>query len=65
VTLGPRTLFRIGPHIAAGGSAIAALRRARRSGDKLEMIDAVVSTAAVVTGVLLLVRELRKGGVGK
>ena len=65
MTLGPRTLFRIGPHIAAGGSAFAALRRARRSGDKLELVDAVVSTAAVITGVLLLVRELRKAGVGE
>jgi hypothetical protein len=58
--LRPKTIMRVGPHVAAGGSAVLALRRARRSGDRLELLDAVVSAAAVVTGVLLLVRDLRK-----
>jgi uracil phosphoribosyltransferase len=61
VSISPKTMFRVGPHVAAGGSALMALRRARRSGDKLELVDAVVSIAAVITGVLLLLRELRKG----
>jgi uracil phosphoribosyltransferase len=65
VTINPKTALRVGPHLASGGSALMALRRARRTGDKLQMVDAVVSIAAVITGVILLVRELRKGDVSE
>jgi hypothetical protein len=65
VRMNPKTALRVGPHLASGGSALMALRRARRSGDKLQLVDAVVSIAAVITGVLLLVRELRKGDVSE
>ena len=63
--ISPKTAFRVGPHIASGGSALMALRRARKTGDTLQLIDAVVSIAAVITGILLLVRELRKGDVSE
>jgi hypothetical protein len=56
-----KALMRIGPEVAAGASVVMALRRARRSGDKLELADAVISGLAVITGVLLLIRRLRKG----
>ena len=65
MTINPKTVIRVGPHVASGGSAFMALRRARKSGDKLQLLDAVVSIAAVITGVLLLVRELRKGDVSE
>ncbi|WP_314177226.1 hypothetical protein [Streptomyces winkii] len=35
-------------------------REARREGDTLQMIDVAVSAAGIVTGVALLVRELRR-----
>jgi hypothetical protein len=36
------------------------IKEARGKGDKLEILDAVVSAAAVVTGVALLIRGLRE-----
>ncbi len=56
-----KTLMRVGPEVATAASVVIALRRARRSGDKLELADALVSALAVITGVLLLIRRLRKG----
>jgi NADH:ubiquinone oxidoreductase subunit K len=35
-------------------------REARREGDTLQLIDVAVSAAGIVTGVALLVRELRR-----
>ncbi|MDT0341233.1 hypothetical protein [Streptomyces litchfieldiae] len=36
------------------------LKEARREGDKLQLADALVSAAAIVTGVAILARELRR-----
>jgi hypothetical protein len=35
-------------------------KEARREGDTLQMLDVAVSAAGIVTGVALLVRELRR-----
>jgi hypothetical protein len=40
-------------------SAVRDLRTARVNGDKLAVVDGVVSTAAVITGLLLAWRTLR------
>ncbi len=41
-------------------SVVRRLKDARREGDTLQLADAVVSAAAIVTGVALLARELRR-----
>ncbi|MDT0441175.1 hypothetical protein [Streptomyces johnsoniae] len=41
-------------------SVIRRLKDARQEGDTLQLADAVVSAAAIVTGVALLTRELRR-----
>ncbi|MCT2592597.1 hypothetical protein LHJ74_22250 [Streptomyces sp. N2-109] len=35
-------------------------QRAREEGDKLQLLDVAVSAAGIVTGVALLVREIRR-----
>jgi hypothetical protein len=37
-------------------------KKARFENDKLQLADAVVSAAAIVTGVALLIRELKRMG---
>jgi NADH:ubiquinone oxidoreductase subunit K len=57
---------RIGMYMSIGGSLFGVMstlkrgREARREGDVLELLDVVVSAAGIVTGVALLVRELRQ-----
>jgi hypothetical protein len=63
--MSPKTIMRLGPHLAAGGAAVAALRRARTSGSRLELLDAVLSVASVLTGLVLLYREVRSGEFGE
>jgi uncharacterized membrane protein YhiD involved in acid resistance len=41
-------------------SVVRRLKDARREGDTLQLADAVVSAASIVTGVALLTRELRR-----
>jgi len=45
----------------AGRTAIARLRQARDDDDRLELLDAALNIAVVVTGVLVIVRRLRQG----
>ena len=45
----------------AGRTAIARLRQARTDQDRLELLDAALNIAVVVTGVLVIVRRLRQG----
>jgi hypothetical protein len=45
----------------AGRTAIARLRQARDDEDRLELLDAALNIAVVVTGVLVIVRRLRQG----
>ena len=45
----------------AGRTAIARVRQARDDDDRLELLDAALNIAVVVTGVLVIVRRLRQG----
>jgi hypothetical protein len=45
----------------AGRTAITRLRQARDDEDRLELLDAALNIAVVVTGVLVIVRRLRQG----
>ena len=45
----------------AGRTAIARVRQAQVDEDRLEMLDAALNIAVVVTGVLVIVRRLRQG----
>ena len=57
---------RMGTYISIGSSLFGAvsvakqLREAREERDNLRLVDAVVSAAALATGVALLARELRR-----
>ncbi|MET7760908.1 hypothetical protein [Streptomyces sp. NPDC005336] len=58
----PGTYLSIGTTLFGAVSVIKQAKRARFENDKLQLIDAVVSAAAIVTGVALLVRELKRQG---
>jgi hypothetical protein len=56
----PGTYLSIGTTLFGAISVVKQMRAARDEGDKLRLADAVVSAVAVVTGVALLVRDLRR-----
>ncbi len=56
------TYLSIGSSLFGAVSVIKQARTARGEQDTLKLVDAVVSAAAIVTGVALLVRELRRAG---
>jgi hypothetical protein len=56
-----RALVSAGTSLFAVTSAVRDLRKARRDGDRLALLDAAVSLLAVVTGVAIAVRALREG----
>jgi hypothetical protein len=56
-----RTLLTLVGTAFAGRTAIARLRQARDDEDRLELLDAALNIAVVVTGVLVIVRRLRQG----
>jgi hypothetical protein len=48
--------------VLAGRAAVQRLRQARDDkDDRLELVDAALNLAVVVTGVLVIVRRLRRG----
>jgi hypothetical protein len=47
--------------VMAGRTAVARLRQARDDGDRLELVDALLNTLVVVTGILVIVRRMRRG----
>ncbi|MEU0279487.1 hypothetical protein ACIOGX_29960 [Streptomyces sp. NPDC088147] len=59
---------KAGTYLSIGSSAFGAIsvvkqaRTARKDNDTLRLVDAVVSAAALVTGVALLLRELKRLG---
>lgn len=55
-----RSMVSFGSAAVGVGSAVRDLRRARSQADKLALVDAVLSLAAVLTGLALLVRALRE-----
>ncbi len=56
----PGTYLSIGTTLFGAISVIKQARSARGENDTLKLVDAIVSGAAIVTGVALLVRELRR-----
>ncbi|WP_202239198.1 hypothetical protein [Actinacidiphila reveromycinica] len=52
----------IGTSLFSAFSAVKKVRAARSEDDKLQLVDAVLRAAAVTTGIVLLVRELRRLG---
>ncbi|MDJ1137179.1 hypothetical protein [Streptomyces iconiensis] len=56
----PGTYLSIGTTLFGAVSVAKQAKKAKLEGDKLQLVDAVVSAAAIVTGVALLVRELRR-----
>ncbi|MBV9023393.1 MAG: hypothetical protein JO362_06285 [Streptomycetaceae bacterium] len=60
----PGTYLSIGTTLSSSVGVIKQARTARRDQDTLKLIDAIVSGVAIVTGVALLVRELRRMDIG-
>jgi hypothetical protein len=58
----PGTYLSIATSLFGAVSVLKQARKARTENDKLQLADAVVSAAAIVTGVALLVRELKRMG---
>ena len=56
-----KTLFTIIGTVLAGRTALIRLQQAHdNQDDKLELLDAALNLAVVVTGILVLVRRLRR-----
>ena len=55
-----KTLFTFVGMIFAGRTAIRRIREARTEEDRLELLDAALNAAVVVTGLLILVRRWRE-----
>ncbi|MFF4767080.1 hypothetical protein ACFY1V_11255 [Streptomyces sp. NPDC001255] len=59
---------KTGTYVSIGTTAFGAInvvkqvRRARTDGDKLRLIDAVVTGAGIITGLAILYRELKRLG---
>jgi hypothetical protein len=56
----PGVYLSIGTTLLGAASVAKQLRKGRAESDTLLVVDAVLSAAAIVTGVALLVRELRR-----
>jgi hypothetical protein len=56
-----KTMITLIGTIFAGRTAVQRIRQARVDNDRLELFDAALNAAVVVTGVLVIVRRLRKG----
>ncbi|MEE1927345.1 hypothetical protein V1J52_03965 [Streptomyces sp. TRM 70351] len=54
------TYLSIGTSLFGAVSVVKQAKQARHDGDRLQLVDAAISAAAITTGVLLLVRELRR-----
>jgi hypothetical protein len=55
-----KVLFTFVGTIFAGRTAIKRMRQAHFDEDKLELLDAALNAAVVVTGLLVIVRRLRR-----
>ncbi|WP_322942476.1 hypothetical protein [Actinacidiphila yeochonensis] len=54
------TYLSIGTSLFSGYTAVKKVRTARAEDDKLRLVDALLRAAVVTTGIVLLVRELRR-----
>jgi hypothetical protein len=57
-----RQMTRVATRAFALTSVLRQLGKARQDGDKLRVFDAAVNALAIVTAVIILVRELREQG---
>ena len=55
-----KALFTLVGMIFAGRTALKRLKEAHTEDDRLELIDAALNAAVVLTGLLVLVRQLRE-----
>ena len=58
----PGTYLSIATSLFGAVSVVKQAKKARFENDKLQLADAVVSAAAIATGIALLVRELKRMG---
>jgi hypothetical protein len=58
-----KTLFTVVGTILAGRTAIQRMRQARVDEDRLELLDALLNAAVVITGLIIIVRNLREKDV--
>ena len=56
-----RTILTLVGTLFAARTAVGRIRQAREDGDGLELLDAALNAAVVVTGTLVVVRRLRRG----
>jgi hypothetical protein len=49
--------------LMAGRTLVSRLRQAREDRDRLELLDAVLNAAVLVTGLIVVIRRLRRGEV--
>ncbi len=59
-----KTLFTFVGTIFAGRTALKRIREARVDEDRLELLDAALHAAIVITGLLIVVRRLRQKDPG-
>ncbi len=57
-----RQLTRVATRALAITTVVRQARKARQDGDSLRLFDAAINGLAIVTAVLILVRELREQG---
>jgi hypothetical protein len=57
--------FGVVSSVTAATSAVASLKRARTDRDRLLLANAIASIFVAITGALLAIRSLRKGGGDK
>ena len=55
-----KTMLTFVGTIFAGRTAIRRMRQARSDEDRLELLDAALNAAVVITGLLVVVRRLRQ-----
>ena len=58
-----RTILTLVGTVFAARTALGRLREAREDGDGLELLDAALNAAVVVTGTLVVVRQMRRGEI--
>jgi hypothetical protein len=56
-----KTLITIVGTVMSGRTALNRLRQAREDGDRLELVDAFLNAAVVITGLIVIVRRMRAG----
>ncbi len=56
-----KTLITIVGTVMAGRTALNRVRQAREDADRLELVDAFLNAAVVITGLIVIVRRMRRG----